>query len=377
MLTGEEQHDGRIKMHNWPKVVLSTAFMGVGGFVITYTYCIWLAQHGLDFLGSELDSLKQLLYIYYVFGSISLVQGLVFAYKKVNRELSRLARATFLGSLTVFSSYLVYEAYQTSIWPSYYRWQPFYYVAGLVSFVTGLIIIYNALKTEILKSTRRIISAIFIITGSFLIYDSYLISARSHQALDFLLRHSLPSTVAESFEALLTAYQWLPLYTAFALTCIALGLIIAYKTLSAVTINSATGIYLGGLMVFSSYLVYEAYRSMIWPWYQWLPLYYVVGLISFAIGLIITHKALNTQKFRFVKKIVSVTLAVIGLFLIYDAYNINVEYYQIFSNHVPTSLLTPYQWLPLYFVFALASIASGLVIAYKTFKTPKLTNTRT
>jgi len=154
-------------MQKWAKAVFSTVLLAFGGFLIFYAYYTWIRHYEVKFLGLWPIPLDQLL--------------------------------------------------------------PLYHVDGLISFAIGLIITYKALKAETQKLPGSIISAILIITGSFLTYDIHKLSVGYHQTKGFLEKHSVPSLAYEDFVGLLTAYQWMPLYIAVAVASIIAGLIIAYK----------------------------------------------------------------------------------------------------------------------------------------------------
>jgi len=114
---------------------------------------------------------------------------------------------------------------------------PLYFIAGLLSFPSGLIMIYKATKTDHSKLSNLTLSAILVITGSLLIHDAYSISVRYNEFRynNFIQGWSRGNAVLVGLQI---AYQWLPLYITVALTSIASGLIIAYKTFKASKINS-------------------------------------------------------------------------------------------------------------------------------------------
>lgn len=91
----------------------------------------------------------------------------------------------------------------------------------------------------------------------------------------------------------------------------------------------------------------------------------------FALASIFIYKALKTEIHKLSIGLTSAILIITGSFLIYDAYQISLEYhygprklYLYFAG-----LQAAYQWLPLYIAVALISLGFGLIIAYKTLKT--------
>ena len=135
------------------------------------------------------------------------------------------------------------------------------------------------------------------------------------------------------------------------------------------------GILSGSLIVFSGFLIFYAYYM--WIGYYavkllrfeifWLdgfvPLYITAGFISFASGLMVVYKALETQSSKLVKTVSSGSLIVLGGFLISHGYQLFRSYYAL--NYYPSIaeiIFSRYPWVrwwPLYFVAGFVSLGFG------------------
>lgn len=103
-----------------------------------------------------------------------------------------------------------------------------------------------------------------------------------------------------------------------------------------------------------------------------MPLYITAGFISFASGLMIVYKALETQSSKLVKAVSSGSLMVFGGFLISDGYKIFMIYYALSrSPGIAEIIVSRYPWIgwwPLYFVAGFVSLGFGSIITYKLLK---------
>lgn len=103
-------------------------------------------------------------------------------------------RGILSGSLIVFSAFLIFYAYY--MWIGYYAvkllrfeifwldgFVPLYITAGFISFASGLMAIYKALKTQPSKLVKAMSSGSLMVFGGFLISHGYQLF-RSYYALN-------------------------------------------------------------------------------------------------------------------------------------------------------------------------------------------------
>jgi len=255
----------KLKMRDLIKTAPSEIPIVLSMFLYFYAYYMWVGHYIgqysmyapyrlLPFVAADpwlfgpLDS--WLLYYVWV-GLVSLAVGLITTHRIFNAQMSKLPRMILLGSITVFGEFMIFYGYNILVYylvepkfvspivpyPDATAGLPLYFIAGLLSFPSGLIMIYKATKTDHSKLSNLTLSAILVVTGSLLIHDAYSISVRYNEFRynNFIQGWSRGNAVLVGLQI---AYQWLPLYITVALTSIASGLIIAYKTFKASKINS-------------------------------------------------------------------------------------------------------------------------------------------
>ncbi len=290
----------RLKIRNLIRATPFGVPMALSGFLYFYAYYMWIGHYigqdmwypfyVVDMEGHRLlplieieghrflplvaaspwfvGPLDQWLPYYIVTGFVSLAIGLIATYRASNTQMLKSANIILSGSITVFGEFMIFYGYNfmayyvkgyhmyvgTGPYPEVAR-LPLYFIAGFVSFATALIITYRAVKTKPSELTKAALSTILLATGSILIYDAYTISVTYNV---WAWGHS-PDHMHTFFAGLQQAYQWLPLYIAVALTSIASGLIIAYKTHKTLRELARTEFQNDGLLLLSPLSVLSRY----------------------------------------------------------------------------------------------------------------------